>query len=127
MKWENDTFGLVLRMRQMVYSSKDFESLTLPTMLISLFQNGTVITKMAFSMKTKSFIVFIVSDMIRILATILCVNIVCRQLQVEPSIYSLFIKFSIALIISVFIFLIMSITRPEFEQFLQIARKIVRK
>ena len=27
MKWENDTFGLVLRMRQMVYSSKDFESL----------------------------------------------------------------------------------------------------
>jgi hypothetical protein len=24
MKWENDTFGLVLRMRQMVYSSKDF-------------------------------------------------------------------------------------------------------
>ena len=29
MKWENDTFGLVLRMRQMVYSSKDFESLVL--------------------------------------------------------------------------------------------------
>ena len=27
MKWENDAFGLVLRMRQMVYSSKDFESL----------------------------------------------------------------------------------------------------
>jgi hypothetical protein len=27
MNWENDTFGLVLRMRQMVYSSKDFESL----------------------------------------------------------------------------------------------------
>ena len=27
MKWENDTFALVLRMRQMVYSSKDFESL----------------------------------------------------------------------------------------------------
>ena len=27
MKWENDTFGLVLRMRQMVYSSKYFESL----------------------------------------------------------------------------------------------------
>ena len=27
MKWKNDTFGLVLRMRQMVYSSKDFESL----------------------------------------------------------------------------------------------------
>ena len=27
MKGENDTFGLVLRMRQMVYSSKDFESL----------------------------------------------------------------------------------------------------
>ena len=27
MKWENDTFGLVLRMRAMVYSSKDFESL----------------------------------------------------------------------------------------------------
>ncbi len=27
MKWANDTFGLVLRMRQMVYSSKDFESL----------------------------------------------------------------------------------------------------
>ena len=27
MKWENNTFGLVLRMRQMVYSSKDFESL----------------------------------------------------------------------------------------------------
>ena len=27
MKWEDDTFGLVLRMRQMVYSSKDFESL----------------------------------------------------------------------------------------------------
>ena len=26
MMWENDTFGLVLRMRQMVYSSKDFES-----------------------------------------------------------------------------------------------------
>lgn len=24
MKWENDTFGLVLRMRQMVYSSKEF-------------------------------------------------------------------------------------------------------
>jgi hypothetical protein len=24
MKWKNDTFGLVLRMRQMVYSSKDF-------------------------------------------------------------------------------------------------------
>lgn len=27
MKWENDTFGLVLRKRQMVYSSKDFETL----------------------------------------------------------------------------------------------------
>ena len=27
MIWENDTFDLVLRMRQMVYSSKDFESL----------------------------------------------------------------------------------------------------
>lgn len=27
MKRENDTFGLVLRMRQMVYSSKDYESL----------------------------------------------------------------------------------------------------
>ena len=27
MKFENDTFGLVLRMRSMVYSSKDFESL----------------------------------------------------------------------------------------------------
>ena len=27
MKWENDTFALVLRMRQMVYSSKDYESL----------------------------------------------------------------------------------------------------
>ena len=24
MKWENDTFGLVLRMRLMVYDSKDF-------------------------------------------------------------------------------------------------------
>jgi len=24
MKWENDTFALILRMRQMVYSSKDF-------------------------------------------------------------------------------------------------------
>ena len=24
MKWDNDTFGLVLRMRQMVYSNKDF-------------------------------------------------------------------------------------------------------
>ena len=27
MKWENDTFALVQRMRAMVYSSKDFESL----------------------------------------------------------------------------------------------------
>ena len=27
MKWENDTFGLVLRMRQMVYSSKDFNNI----------------------------------------------------------------------------------------------------
>ena len=27
MNWENDTFALILRMRQMVYSSKDFESL----------------------------------------------------------------------------------------------------
>ena len=27
MRWKNDTFGLVLRMRQMVYSSKDYESL----------------------------------------------------------------------------------------------------
>ncbi len=27
MKWESDTFGLVLRMRSMAYSSKDFESL----------------------------------------------------------------------------------------------------
>ena len=24
MKWENDTFALILRMRQMVYSSKNF-------------------------------------------------------------------------------------------------------
>jgi len=27
MNWENDTFALVQRMRAMVYSSKDFESL----------------------------------------------------------------------------------------------------
>jgi len=27
MKWENDTFALVQRMRAMVYSSKDFEQL----------------------------------------------------------------------------------------------------
>jgi len=44
MKWENDTFGLVLRMRQMVYSSKDFENLLIKANM----QGRTVSTQLLF-------------------------------------------------------------------------------
>lgn len=90
--------------------------LTLPTIFISLFRNGAVVTNKAFSMKKKRFIGFLVFDIIRVAMTIVCVNTICLNLELEPSFTSILIKGVIALILSFAIFGITSYRRPEFKQ-----------
>ncbi len=96
--------------------------LTVPTIIISLFNNGITITSKAFSMRLQSYLGLIGSDIIRLVITILVVSWICLILEMSPSWRSLIIKGIFALVISITIFGISSIGRHEFHQFLELLR-----
>lgn len=97
----------------------------LPTVTISLFRKGIIISKVAFSMPCQRFLRFIFAEIARITVVLTIVMLIIKLfVNIEPSYSGIVIKFLIAIVISLAIPVMTSFWTSEYKAAMLLVGKV---
>lgn len=102
--------------------------LLVPTVWISLFRKGIIISRVAFSMPWQRFLCFMLPSIFRIfVVTLLAFYSVRNLIPISPSFGSIFIKAVVALVLSLVIPSLTSFWTPEYKASMSLIKNIIGK
>lgn len=100
--------------------------LMIPLFIFTFIRKGIVISKCAFSMSVKEYLLFIGKELIIVLGITIVTYLICGFIRLEPSIWSIIIRFIVSSILSLAFICILSRKNLFYEETITMITKLLK-